>query len=247
MEAQGFAGKFIKSCYKIYSKLLRKVKAPEAMISALRMQITESATVAHGFSVDEKYRGSPGMKDHDSNKPAVQRQAQCQVLIFWRSIFDSVQELVISSSVSATKRGAESTSYYLVKLIGVSALSNTILRPKSVGELVTKITTKELSDICSRGTSGRARRKSFGQKNLPAKTNRRSRRLSVFGRESFDDELTSSEEDKEDEEIDDDEECVVFKKSLRMQGRPQTDQDNEAEDIRSTTPGNSIEKMGTVP
>ena len=65
----------------------------------------------------------------------------------------------------------------------MSTLANTILRPKSVGELITKITEKELSDIQTKETSGRARRRSSLVTVVYPKRKDRSSRLSVFGRE----------------------------------------------------------------
>lgn len=110
------------------------------------------------------------------------KQAQCQALVFRRCIFDSVQEPIRSSEWPAEKHGVESTSFYVEEIIGVSALANTIVRPESVGELITKITEKELSDILEKEKFGTARRRSSNKTTATVNPKARAGRPSELGK-----------------------------------------------------------------
>ena len=197
LEALGFAANFMQSCSKVYAKILRELDLPEPAIGALKMQISESATVAHGFSMVHNLQQPADMSANNHKNCERVKQAQCQALVFWRCTFDSVKELVRSSAGPAAKHNVECTSFYVEEMIGVSALANTILRPKSVGEIITKITEKEVSDILQREISGTARRRSSKKTMARAKPKARAGLPSVFGREGFEGDTTSSEEEEE--------------------------------------------------
>lgn len=51
LEALGFAAKFMQSSSRVYEKRLRELHVPETTIAALKLQVSESATVAYGFSM----------------------------------------------------------------------------------------------------------------------------------------------------------------------------------------------------
>ena len=91
------------SSYKVYEKLLRRLKVPDETMSTFREQITESATFAKWFSMARKHQHPADTPVGEIDNLQRLRQTECQALIFRWCIFESVQELVRSDPVFAAK------------------------------------------------------------------------------------------------------------------------------------------------
>lgn len=194
-EALTFAAFFIDTTYRFYEAKIRSCSTMEEdVLSRLRLRIRESCIAAHGFSVYSRHSGSnsegKSITGVDSEKV---KRAQAQILIFWRTIFTSVKDIVEKTATFAEENGIDVKGCLLEEIVAVSALSNTLLRPQSAAELITKIKEMELSLFDSRYAHKKAAPKQNNARSSQSDSKKSKIHPSVVTRPGFEEDLDSED------------------------------------------------------
>lgn len=162
--------------------------AEEETLRRLRDRIGECNAVEHSLT----YFGQGNGGDTGGKRPAVGntldsgrvKAAQYHILLFWRGNFDSIRDKVNKTTLFAEENGLCRKLFLIEVIFSVSEISNNLLRPDSIGSLITKLTKKELFlEAEKRKSVGRKQRRVAKKRDTASelRAKRVLRRNSIFG------------------------------------------------------------------